>query len=369
MLARCPPELEVMNFDPISVPGPRDILVLNKIVPSNKTRTIPENFRQGLLHMTSDVIESADTCPLEYTCPWSRSILHQMGTEVKKCQNILTLSSEIEVNDPQSLENLSSSIDDITRKVDVVIHHLAALMKKHGITGSRKMQEIIDDYTALSRDANETKSHIRDLTNRHVSFWALRESKRSIEEAASVKRLSQLAYIFLPLTFTSSLFSMNIHELQDNPISAFIITAIIMTLLSLILWWILGVRVKIANGLSGFSRCAKTLGLFALNSPIRAFLLTIFAIFHVVNVTEQVLRELGLFTILLYGHNSYQPLVVNRFSLLYVKRSFLGAFWRAKILEIADYTATPGWPKRFFWQKILRNLWRDSSSDHGSGNV
>lgn len=74
------------------------------------------------------------------------------------------------------------------------------------------MQEMVDDYTALSREANETKSHIRDLTNRHVSFWALRGSKRSIEEAASVKRLSQPAYIFLPLTFTSSLFSINIHE-------------------------------------------------------------------------------------------------------------------------------------------------------------
>lgn len=129
-----------------------------------------------------------------------------------------------------------------------------------------------------------------------------------------------------------------------------------MTLLSLILWWILGVCVRITARLPAVSRSAKTLGQFALNSPIHAILITIFAISLRVNVTEQVLRELGHFTILLYGRNSYEPPVVNRFSLLNIKRSILGAFWCTKILEVADYKATSGWQKRFFWQKILGNF-------------
>ncbi|KFY76056.1 hypothetical protein V498_09774 [Pseudogymnoascus sp. VKM F-4517 (FW-2822)] len=360
LLARSPSALKHKNFDPISAPGPRNISALNEIVPSNKTRILPEHFREELLCMTSDAIKIADACPFEYTCPWSRLILRQMGSEVKKCQNILALSSEIDANDPQSLEDLSSSIDVITQHIDAVIQHLVPLMRKHCITESRRMQEIVDDYTALLRDANKTKSHIRDLTNRHVSLWALRESRKSIEEAVSVKRLSQLAYLFLPLTFTSSLFSMNIRELKDNPISAFIITAIIMTLLSLVLWWILGIYRRIAASFPIVSRYVRTLARFALNSPIQALLLTIFAISHSVNETDEVIRELGLYTILLGGHNSYQP-PVNRFSLLNRKRRVLGTFWRMKILEIADYTAIAGWQKSFFWQRIRTKLLRGSN--------
>ncbi len=43
-----------------------------------------------------------------------------------------------------------------------------------------------------------------------------RESQRSIEEAVSVKRLTQLAFIFIPLTYATSLFGMNIEEMTGS---------------------------------------------------------------------------------------------------------------------------------------------------------
>jgi hypothetical protein len=58
---------------------------------------------------------------------------------------------------------------------------------------------------------------------------SLLESKRGIEEAESVSRLTELAFLFIPTTFAASLFSMQVRELAENPppVYAFIITAVV----------------------------------------------------------------------------------------------------------------------------------------------
>lgn len=54
------------------------------------------------------------------------------------------------------------------------------------------------------------------------------ESRRSIAEAETVTKLTELAFVFIPLTFCCGLFSMQVTELQKGvPLRTFIITAII----------------------------------------------------------------------------------------------------------------------------------------------
>ncbi len=57
---------------------------------------------------------------------------------------------------------------------------------------------------------------------------ALLESKRGIEEAESVSRLTELAFVFIPITFAASLFSMQLREVVDNPppAYAFVVAAV-----------------------------------------------------------------------------------------------------------------------------------------------
>ncbi|KAL9631036.1 MAG: hypothetical protein Q9164_006108 [Protoblastenia rupestris] len=76
---------------------------------------------------------------------------------------------------------------------------------------------------------------LRKRTNR--SFKALManmsivESRRGIAEAESVTKLTELAFFFIPLTFSASIFSMQIKEFSspDVSISAFFAVAIIIT--------------------------------------------------------------------------------------------------------------------------------------------
>lgn len=67
-----------------------------------------------------------------------------------------------------------------------------------------------------------------------LTTMSLVESKRGIAEAESVTKLTELAFFFIPLTFSASIFSMQVKELNASvtPISAFVILAVCITLVS-----------------------------------------------------------------------------------------------------------------------------------------
>lgn len=75
-----------------------------------------------------------------------------------------------------------------------------------------------------------TESSDRSL----LTTMSLVESKRGIAEAESVTKLTELAFLFIPLTFSASIFSMQVKELNASvtPISAFVILAVCITLVS-----------------------------------------------------------------------------------------------------------------------------------------
>ncbi|KXX81513.1 hypothetical protein MMYC01_202485 [Madurella mycetomatis] len=63
---------------------------------------------------------------------------------------------------------------------------------------------------------------------------SLLESKRSIEETESVTRLTELAFLFIPITLVASLFSMQVKELANDPppVYAFVIAAVAVVVLA-----------------------------------------------------------------------------------------------------------------------------------------
>jgi len=51
---------------------------------------------------------------------------------------------------------------------------------------------------------------------------SLEESRRAIEQAEKVKRLTLLAFFFVPLSFTASIFGMNFKEFGQGHLSIYI---------------------------------------------------------------------------------------------------------------------------------------------------
>jgi hypothetical protein len=84
------------------------------------------------------------------------------------------------------------------------------------------------------------EQHVRDTIQLNVSSLALRESRKSIEQADSVRRITFLAFVFLPLSLVTSFFGMNIEELTGTgaPWSVFgIATATLCALVLMVCVW------------------------------------------------------------------------------------------------------------------------------------
>ena len=86
----------------------------------------------------------------------------------------------------------------------------------------------------LESSVSQIKSLRQRTTRSHKSLMAnmsIVESKRGIAEAESVTKLTELAFFFIPLTFSASIFSMQVKELDASRISivAFFTLAIVIT--------------------------------------------------------------------------------------------------------------------------------------------
>lgn len=77
----------------------------------------------------------------------------------------------------------------------------------------------------------DIQNALEKVNNAYASLRAemsIMEARRSMEEAESVSKLTELAFIFIPLSFTASLFSMQVdvlHSSEGVPFKYFLITA------------------------------------------------------------------------------------------------------------------------------------------------
>ncbi|GKZ29624.1 hypothetical protein AbraIFM66950_005778 [Aspergillus brasiliensis] len=83
---------------------------------------------------------------------------------------------------------------------------------------SERMQSMIDGLDKeISGQIDKLEQTVRDLLQIEFAWVSINEAHRSTSLATSMKRLSWITFIFLPLTFASSLFGMNVDILSDNP--------------------------------------------------------------------------------------------------------------------------------------------------------
>ncbi len=78
---------------------------------------------------------------------------------------------------------------------------------------------------------NSLRQHTKQSHKSLMANMSIVESKRGIAEAESVTKLTELAFFFIPITFSASIFSMQVKELDASRISiaAFFILAILVT--------------------------------------------------------------------------------------------------------------------------------------------
>jgi hypothetical protein len=89
-----------------------------------------------------------------------------------------------------------------------------------------RFEDLIREFTILEDQLSKASDSMMSTTN-------LLDSRRSIQEAKTVTRLTELAFVFIPLTFSATLFGMQIEQFNDRaPLSTFILIALTVTIMS-----------------------------------------------------------------------------------------------------------------------------------------
>lgn len=160
------------------------------------------------------------------------------------------LLTVVETDTETLLDIIMTELDSITRKImneALLQEELSSWRNSMSrytleLEGMRRsldgFREFLVDYGA-SKKAKSKLEHIRSRVKKTLahavgSYATMRaemsilDSRRSIAEAESVGKLTELAFIFIPITFAASVFSMQTKELQNAvPLRNFIIACII----------------------------------------------------------------------------------------------------------------------------------------------
>lgn len=75
---------------------------------------------------------------------------------------------------------------------------------------TRPMARVLAKHQSMLTQSRTLELHVRDTIQLNVSSLSLRESRKSIERADSVGRITFLAFIFLPLSLITSFFGKSV---------------------------------------------------------------------------------------------------------------------------------------------------------------
>jgi hypothetical protein len=106
------------------------------------------------------------------------------------------------------------------------------------------LEALTADFEHFSLEISALKANCDQFLEQQVSKLALQDARTSMREARDLKRISYMAFIFVPLSLTSSFFGMNVKELDSGstPLWVFVVTAIAILLSSLVMVQVLGAK-------------------------------------------------------------------------------------------------------------------------------
>lgn len=162
---------------------------------------------------------------------WSlfRTIHHDTMSFLQRMDTSLSQIGQHTLDDVL-LEDRLQHWRSVIRRFQTDVQHLEGSIDRLVRFISRYEEEAIhaQNYSRLSgeadRDWNSSLSDRFAVLGRQVSTinkslianLSIHESRRGIAEAESVTRLTELAFVFIPLTFSASIFSMQVNELRSG---------------------------------------------------------------------------------------------------------------------------------------------------------
>ncbi|KAH9208976.1 hypothetical protein DL95DRAFT_478667 [Leptodontidium sp. 2 PMI_412] len=106
----------------------------------------------------------------------------------------------------ENLQALISSRDSIKRYMKKKTSFLSDLAS------------LVEDYDALIEEAERTSIYMQAKLQQYENDEAIKESRKNLQLADSVRRLAVIGVVFIPLSFATSFFGMNLEQLGTGTI-------------------------------------------------------------------------------------------------------------------------------------------------------
>jgi Mg2+ and Co2+ transporter CorA len=160
--------------------------------------------------MSSNDLSSAKQHPIELLAPVARVIASTyMGT----LSALLTRQKELNTQPDKIMAQ-----GEVERSLQVNLFNLIDMLETiktvFGDSSGTKNHALIRDYTFILERYEAMARSLREAMNYNASMASLEESRLGIQQNRSVKRLTKLAFIFIPLSFVTSVFGMNVDVLS-----------------------------------------------------------------------------------------------------------------------------------------------------------
>ena len=188
-------------------------------------------YDAALRRMSREDIRCADKNPVEYIYPFIRLLLIEVNARVQELGYVLEtqfLEGAAGEADTRVLEGIWVQLHDVEQDMSASLDSLT----KFASPNQTKTDPLLNDFEALMQQISRSQHDLREYLNRHVSMKSLEESRvavmesrKSIELADSVKRLTQIALVFVPLNLVTSFFGMNFVEFGTGKLHVWLFVA------------------------------------------------------------------------------------------------------------------------------------------------
>jgi len=141
------------------------------------------------------------------------------------------------------LEDLRKTLEFVKNTINPALDSVTPENREASLkTMKRECDNLLDEVNRLERDREMQERRLRNVMHLVFSSVNIMDSSRmkemteaSTRDSAAMKQIAYLSMVFLPATFVSSLFGMNVQEIVPNTsgtLMHYFVTAISFTLLS-----------------------------------------------------------------------------------------------------------------------------------------
>ncbi|KAH7381096.1 hypothetical protein BKA64DRAFT_764999 [Cadophora sp. MPI-SDFR-AT-0126] len=190
------------------------------------------DYQEWILSHERNAVVANDLDPLSYIVLWLEYKTYDLSISTRDLEYTMYKFENDRSSDDEWTERTAYGTSELEKAI-YVFEDLFQSVREYSKIRSRPksipgLDAVISFYDRTVTDARTVLHLSTRRVQKRLTEMSIEESSRSVQEAISVKRPTQLALVFIPLSFVSSVFGMNLNELTGvGPhIWVFVTTAI-----------------------------------------------------------------------------------------------------------------------------------------------